>query len=484
MANEVWNQTQVHAEAAKLEQAALKGDSTKAFSSENWDIEHSSTNPGIQRQNAASVTAQLQKDGFLPVVEFDLAKSYKDRHLNYCEKPSGTFDITSMHAGNDFRIGYETNGLIEKAIVEKLDEGNAFDTINPAKHQRPESPADVSAAPKSNDVPSEAMEAKMNRMLSMMEAMQKKNAELERELADFRSGKTKPNTDGAKETEPKKKEAEERKDDPAKKLDEAKKLVEEAAKREAEAKKKEAEEKKDDPAKKLEEAKKLVEEATKREAEAKKKEAELNDPAKKLAEARKLVAEDDARKNAEAKVAEAKLAEAKAAEAKLAKAAVDAKLAQELEQKIEIGPNVKSMKPTHNAKGDLVSKEYEFNNPSWLGDTLGPNYKTSALEKFDSKGQVDSIEHKYDNGWVFTTRPQNGDKGAVYAQRPAVTHDADPAKYDELSAKYGTTVYNGETYARTRPLQFPGYQQIDRDNLSYPPSFRWNKLNTARTGDW
>lgn len=72
-----WDEAQVKAEAAKIENAARHGDSSQAFREEDDRITRSSTDPEVRRANAAAVTAQLERDGYLPVCGFDLAAAAK-----------------------------------------------------------------------------------------------------------------------------------------------------------------------------------------------------------------------------------------------------------------------------------------------------------------------------------------------------------------------------------------------------------------------
>ncbi|CAN5465730.1 hypothetical protein BH10CYA1_BH10CYA1_46910 [soil metagenome] len=182
-----WDHAQVIEEAKTIEEAAQHGDSSKAFRDEDDRITRSSRDPEVRRANAAAVTAQLERDGYLPVCGFDLAAAANGRYrAPGCGDKMGSVSNILTNSPSE---------SIERAIYSReQNAGNLqFGDIRPSmpKEQHVE-------APKAPDVIRAKIDAKgegkseLDHMKALAEEMRKlneANQQLRKELEALKAGK-------------------------------------------------------------------------------------------------------------------------------------------------------------------------------------------------------------------------------------------------------------------------------------------------------
>lgn len=174
-----WDQAQVLEEAKKIEDAARNGDSSKAFRDEDARITRSSVDPEVRRANAAAVTAQLERDGFLPVCGFDLAAA---AHASYRAPQCGdTMGNTSNILTNS------PSESIERAIYnrESYASNLQFGDSRPSVPKAPK--AESTDSSKSANNGSLDRKSEMEMMQARLEAMR---SELERIKAERKNADT------------------------------------------------------------------------------------------------------------------------------------------------------------------------------------------------------------------------------------------------------------------------------------------------------
>lgn len=207
MANDgIWNQTQVQNEAAKIEAAARCGDSTRAFQQEDRDINNSSINPEVRKANASAVSRQLEKDGFLPVCAFDMAKASQAPY----QKPECGDGLLGSGRLNKDLVVYSPSISIERELFSKEQRTNV--DMHFGTSTRPDVPRDPkSEAPANREikevapakVEKSATEKLLETMNARLEVLEKKNTALETELAEYKSGKRTSKVDAPKVEAPK-----------------------------------------------------------------------------------------------------------------------------------------------------------------------------------------------------------------------------------------------------------------------------------------